>query len=61
MKNDSKAILDDILARWHSYCRGFNPNPAWSAEPMFQDAASRGGWDSADDRSEERRVGKECA
>ena len=49
MQNDSKAILDDILARWHNYCKGFSVVPVCGADPMFRDAKSRGGWDSADD------------
>ena len=49
MHNDSKAILDDILGRWHAWAKGYSAVPVCSADPMFRDAKSRGGWDSADD------------
>ena len=49
MKDDSKAILDDILGRWHAWAKGFSVVPVCGADPMFRDVRSRGGWDSADD------------
>lgn len=49
MHNDSKAILEDILARWHSHCKGYSAVPVCGADPMFRNAKSRSGWDSADD------------
>jgi hypothetical protein len=49
MKNDSKAILDDILSRWHAWAKGYSAVPVCGADPMFRNAKSRGGWDSADD------------
>lgn len=49
MRDDHKAILDDILSRWHAWAKGFSIVPVCGADPMFRDAKSRGGWDSADD------------
>ena len=49
MHNDSKAILDDILSRWHAHCKGYSVVPVCGADPMFRDAKCRGGWDSASD------------
>ena len=48
MHNDSKAILDDILSRWHAHCKGYNIAPSCGSDPMFKGAKS-GGWDGADD------------
>ena len=49
MRDDSKAILDDILARWHSWARGYSAVPVTGADPMFRDAKAGRCWDSADD------------
>ena len=49
MKDDSNAILNDVLGRWHAWAKGFSIVPVCSADPMFRDVRSRGGWDSADD------------
>ncbi len=37
MHNDSSAILDDLLSRWHFHCRFFNTSVR-SADPMFKNA-----------------------
>lgn len=37
MKDDTDAILDDLLSRWHGYCRGFQIG-AHTACPMFRGA-----------------------
>lgn len=37
MRNDTDAILDDLLSRWHGFCRGFQPG-AQAASPMFRGA-----------------------
>lgn len=49
MQNDSKAILDDILSRWHSHCKGYSPLPVIGVDPIFRGEITRSGWDSADD------------
>lgn len=38
--NDSHAILDDILARWHHWAKGYIPVPTCGADPMFRNAKS---------------------
>ena len=49
MRDDSKSILDDILSRWHSFCRGYSALAVVAVDPMFRGEISRSGWDSADD------------
>lgn len=44
MHNDSKAILDDILSRWHHHCKHFSPVPVSGADPMFRMAKSSRHW-----------------
>ncbi len=40
MQNDSHAILDDLLSRWHHWAKGYIPVPTCGADPMFRDAKS---------------------
>jgi hypothetical protein len=35
MRDDSDQILDDLLSRWHAYCRGYREG-AQVADPMFR-------------------------
>lgn len=50
MTNDTDAILDDILARWHFWAMSKPVNGAdRMGAPEDATAASRDGWDSADD------------
>lgn len=49
MKNDQDAILDDWLARWHHWAKGFRLNPNFGSDPMFRNARSPRGWDSVED------------
>ena len=49
MHNDSKAILDDILGRWHAYCKGYSAMAVVGVDPMFRGEINRSGWDSSDD------------
>lgn len=58
MVNDSAAILDDLLSRWHSWARGYMPVPTCGADPMFRDAKSGKGWDSTSDVIEDEINGK---
>lgn len=37
MRDESDAILDDLLSRWHGFCRGYQPGEH-SANPMFKDS-----------------------
>ena len=47
MHNDSRAILDDLLARWHHHCKHFSPVPVNGADPMFRDSRTPNHWDTA--------------
>ena len=58
MRNDSKAILDDILSRWHSWARGYRPVTTRGADPMFREARSSKQWDSMDDVIDEEITAK---
>lgn len=50
MHNDSNAILDDLLARWHHWMSGAPINGVDRLDdPAFRDAQSRTGWDSSGD------------
>lgn len=49
MHNDSNAILDDLLARWHHHCKHYSPVPVAGSDPMFRNAVSPKGWDSTAD------------
>lgn len=50
MRNDSAVILDDLLARWHSWMSGTPINGIDRLEdPAFRNARSRSGWDSSSD------------
>lgn len=40
VQNDSHVILDDLLARWHHWARGYVPVPVCGAGPMFRNAKS---------------------
>lgn len=37
MRDETDAILDDLLSRWHAYCKGFQLS-AQAASPMFRQA-----------------------
>jgi hypothetical protein len=47
MINDSAAILDDLLSRWHHHCKGYSPVPVQGADPMFRMAVRPRGYDTA--------------
>ena len=49
MRDDSKAIFDDVLARWHLWARGYSPLAVVQVDPAFRGEISRSGWDSQDD------------
>lgn len=58
MHNDSAAILDDLLSRYHHWAKGFIPVPVCGADPMFRNAKSGKGWDSTSDVIEDELNGK---
>ena len=47
MLNDLGTILDALLGEWHNWARGYSPVPTCGAVPMFRNAKSSKGWDSA--------------
>jgi hypothetical protein len=49
MKNETDAILDDLLSRWHSWCRGNRYINEASADPSFRSARSSRQWDTLDE------------
>ena len=49
MRDDSRAILDDVLSRWHFHCKHYSPVPVAGADPMFRQAISSKGWDETSD------------
>lgn len=53
MQNDCAAILDDLLSRWHSYCKHYSAVPVSGSDPMFRQAVSPKGWDSTSDIAED--------
>lgn len=49
MRNESELILDDLLSRWHDWCKGAGHITPICADPMFRNAKSSRGWDTVDD------------
>lgn len=49
MRDETDCILDDLLSRWHSWCRGASYINPIAADPMFRNAKSGRGWDSTDE------------
>lgn len=50
MHNDSAAILDDLLSRWHHWMKEKPLNGIDRLDdPAFRETQNRSGWDSADD------------
>lgn len=50
MHNDSDAILDDLLSRWHHWMKEKPVNGVDRLDdPVFRDVRSRSGWDSAEE------------
>lgn len=57
MMNDSAAILDDLLSRWHSWARSYKANQQAPRDPIFRDAKSSRGWDTTDNIIEDEIQG----
>lgn len=49
MTSEMTATLEDILSRWHHYCKQYSPVPVSGADPMFRAAVSPKGWDDTSD------------
>lgn len=46
LMTEANQILDDLLARWHHYCKGYSPVPVQGADPMFRQATRPRGYDT---------------
>jgi hypothetical protein len=46
MRDETDAILDDLLSRWHSWCKGASYINPISADPMFRNAKSGRAWET---------------
>lgn len=56
MHNDSDAILDDLLSRWHHWMKGKPVNGVDRMDdPAFRDVECRSGWDSTGDILDRQR------
>ena len=49
MRDDSKAILDDILSRWHQWSKSYSVVRVAGSDPMFRNAKAGRGWDTTDE------------
>jgi hypothetical protein len=47
--NDTRYRLDDLLAEWHQWCRGFSIVGQHGTAPMFNGLVSSKQWDSESD------------
>jgi hypothetical protein len=56
MHNDSAAILDDLLSRWHFHCKNFSPVPVRGADPMFKHALRAKGEQTLDAIAEDQEL-----
>lgn len=57
VKNDSAAILDDLLARYHGWARSYKANQQVAQDPVFRHARSGRSWDSTADVIEDELMG----
>lgn len=48
MRDETDAILDDLLARFHHWMDGFRVCPTPGADPMFRGVKSGRHWDTTD-------------
>lgn len=48
LMNETDAILDDVLARYHAWAKAFRVVGQSGASAMFRQAKSPRGWDTAD-------------
>lgn len=49
LMNETDAILEDILSRYHAWAKSFSVLPAGGADPMFRRAKSGRSWDTVDE------------
>jgi hypothetical protein len=54
MKDDSNELLNDLLARWHRWCKGYQLSVGVGSSPMFKECRSNHRqWASLDEVAEE--------
>lgn len=58
MHNDSSAILDDLLSRYHAWAKAFSPVPVRGADPVFRNVKSGKSWDTTSEVIEDELNGK---
>ena len=46
MKDDTHRILDDLLAQWHAWAKGYQAQAGYGVSPMFGDMTPSRQWDS---------------
>jgi hypothetical protein len=49
MMDDSRYILDDLLASWHRWASGFSALGSHTVAPMFQGFSTSRQWDAVND------------
>ena len=49
MQNDTRHLLDDLLAEWHRWANGFEAVPTPKTSAMFSSVRISRQWDSEDD------------
>lgn len=49
MRDESKEILDSLLAQWHRWACGYRYVGGINSSPMFRDAKTSKGWDSVEE------------
>ncbi len=52
-KNNIDELLNDILAAWHRWARGYQHVGGINSSPMFRNAKTSKGWDSLSDIADE--------
>ena len=49
MNNDLRSQLEEILSRWHGWCKSFSAVPVQGSDPMFRQANSPKHWQTLDE------------
>ncbi len=47
MNDDARYVLDSVLVDWHRWAKGYSQAGGYGAQPMFSQAQSPRGWDTA--------------
>ena len=49
MQDEQNTILNDLLSRWHSWCKAYSFVAQHTTSPLFTQVTSSRRWDSADE------------